>query len=56
MQQRLAAFIDDRTRMLAALSHDLKTPMTRMRLRADLLDDDEQRLLSNRTSAKWRPW
>ncbi len=44
MQQRLAAFIDERTRMLTALSHDLKTPLTRMRLRADLLDDDEQRL------------
>ena len=44
MQQRLASFIDERTRMLTALSHDLKTPLTRMRLRADLLDDDEQRL------------
>lgn len=44
MQQRLAAFIDERTRMLTALSHDLKTPITRMRLRADLLDDEEQRL------------
>ncbi|MDP1647472.1 MAG: ATP-binding protein [Rubrivivax sp.] len=44
MQQRLAAFIDERTRMLTALSHDLKTPLTRMRLRADLLDDEEQRL------------
>ena len=44
MQQRLAAFIDERTRVLAALSHDLKTPLTRMRLRADLLDDDEQRV------------
>jgi signal transduction histidine kinase len=44
MQQRLAAFVDERTRMLTALSHDLKTPLTRMRLRADLLDDDEQRL------------
>jgi signal transduction histidine kinase len=43
MQQRLAAFVDERTRMLTALSHDLKTPITRMRLRADLLDDDEQR-------------
>ena len=43
MQQRLKAFIDERTQMLTALSHDLKTPLTRMRLRADLLDDDEQR-------------
>jgi signal transduction histidine kinase len=44
MQQRLAAFVNERTRVLTALSHDLKTPITRMRLRADLLDDDEQRL------------
>ena len=44
MQQRLLAFINDRTRVLTALSHDLKTPLTRMRLRADLMDDEEQRL------------
>ncbi|HRD96966.1 MAG TPA: ATP-binding protein [Rubrivivax sp.] len=43
MQQRLAAFVNERTRMLTALSHDLKTPLTRMRLRTDLMDDDEQR-------------
>ena len=43
MQQRLARFIDERTRMLGALSHDLKTPLTRMRLRTELLDDDEAR-------------
>ncbi|MBI5275385.1 MAG: HAMP domain-containing protein [Burkholderiales bacterium] len=43
MQQRLARFIDDRTRVLAAMSHDLKTPITRMRLRSELLEDDEVR-------------
>jgi len=43
MQQRLAAFVNERTRMLTALSHDLKTPLTRMRLRTDLMDDEEQR-------------
>jgi signal transduction histidine kinase len=43
MQQRLCHLIDDRTRVLAAMSHDLKTPITRMRLRAELLDDDELR-------------
>lgn len=43
MQARLARFIEERTRMLAAMSHDLKTPITRMRLRADLLDDEELR-------------
>lgn len=43
MQTRLARYIQDRTRILAAMSHDLKTPITRMRLRADLLEDDELR-------------
>ncbi len=43
MQRRLASFIDERTRMLTALSHDLKTPLTRMRLRTELLDDDQAR-------------
>lgn len=43
MQARLARFIRDRTRILTAMSHDLKTPITRMRLRADLLEDDDLR-------------
>ena len=44
MQARLIRLIEDRTRILAAMSHDLKTPITRMRLRAELLDDDELRI------------
>lgn len=40
MQQRLARFIADRTRIFTAMSHDLKTPITRMRLRTELLDDE----------------
>ncbi len=43
MQSRLARFINDRTRVLAAMSHDLKTPLTRLRLRTELLDDAELR-------------
>ncbi len=43
MQQKLARFIRDRTRIFAAMSHDLKTPITRLRLRAELLDDAELR-------------
>ncbi len=39
MQERLIRYLDDRNRILAALSHDLKTPITRLRLRAELLDD-----------------
>jgi signal transduction histidine kinase len=41
MQRRIARFVEDRARMLAAVSHDLRTPLTRIRLRADLLDDEE---------------
>ena len=43
MQTRLLRYLDDRTRILAAMSHDLKTPITRMRLRAELLDDEKIR-------------
>jgi signal transduction histidine kinase len=43
MQSRLASYIQDRSRILAAMSHDLKTPITRLRLRAELLDDDDLR-------------
>lgn len=43
MQARLLAYIRDRTRILAAMSHDLKTPVTRLRLRAELLEDAQSR-------------
>ena len=43
MQHRLVRFIEDRTRVLAAMSHDLKTPITRMRLRAELMEDEPLR-------------
>jgi signal transduction histidine kinase len=39
MQARLIGTINERTRVLAAMSHDLKTPLTRLRLRAELLED-----------------
>lgn len=44
MQSRLVSYIQERTRILAAMSHDLKTPITRLRLRAELLEDDELRV------------
>ena len=43
MASRIRRLIDDRTRMLAAVSHDLRTPITRLRLRADEIADERQR-------------
>jgi signal transduction histidine kinase len=39
MQARLQSYIGERERMLAAVSHDLRTPITRMRLRAEQVQD-----------------
>jgi signal transduction histidine kinase len=39
MQDRLARLIADQTQALAAVSHDLRTPIGRLRLRTDLLED-----------------
>lgn len=43
MQSRIKKLISDRTQMLAAISHDLRTPITRLRLRTEFVEDDEQR-------------
>ncbi|MGV6873764.1 ATP-binding protein [Pseudochelatococcus sp. B33] len=41
MQARLQRFVEDRTRMLAAIGHDLRTPITSLRLRAEFVSDPE---------------
>ncbi len=41
MQERMQRHVDSRTRVLAAMSHDLKTPLTRLRLRMATLDDPD---------------
>jgi signal transduction histidine kinase len=41
MQERLSRYVRTRTAILAAMSHDLKTPITRLRLRAALADGEE---------------
>ena len=43
MRERITTLIDDRTKMLAAISHDLRTPITRMRLRSEFIEDDVHR-------------
>ncbi|HEV2701000.1 MAG TPA: ATP-binding protein [Steroidobacteraceae bacterium] len=41
MQERMQRHVDSRTRVLAAMSHDLKTPLTRLRLRMATLEDQD---------------
>ena len=43
MQERLTQFIAERMRLLAAVSHDLRTPLTTLRLKAELLSDEAAR-------------
>ena len=43
MSQRVSRFVEDRTRMVSAISHDLRTPLTRLRLRAELVEDEQVR-------------
>jgi signal transduction histidine kinase len=43
MQDRLTRHIADRTRLLAAVGHDLRSPLTALRVRAEMVDDDETR-------------
>lgn len=42
MQRRLRRYLDDREHLFSAISHDLKTPITRLRLRAELIDDEDK--------------
>ncbi|AIZ35205.1 HAMP domain-containing protein [Pseudomonas parafulva] len=44
MQQRLIAMVNDKAYFLAAVSHDLRTPLTRMRLRLERLEDGEHKV------------
>lgn len=43
MQDRIRRFVEDRTRMLAAISHDLRSPITRLQLRTEMLPEGEAR-------------
>lgn len=42
MQDRIQQLVDSRTEMLTAISHDLRAPLTRMRMRGEFIDDPEQ--------------
>jgi signal transduction histidine kinase len=43
MASRIRRFVEDRTFLITAIGHDLRTPITRLKLRAEYMEDDEQR-------------
>ena len=43
MQSRLRSFVSDRTAMIGAISHDLRTPLTRLRFRVEEVEDEKIR-------------
>ncbi|WP_295993854.1 ATP-binding protein [Rugamonas sp.] len=43
MRERIQRYIEDRERLFVSISHDLRTPIMRLKLRAELLDDDQLR-------------
>ncbi|MDG3088622.1 ATP-binding protein [Vibrio hannami] len=48
MQKALKRHIDDRERLFSAISHDLKTPITRLRIRSELIEDEQRELKFNK--------
>ena len=50
MQDRLSRFVSDRTLMLAALAHDLRSPLTAMRVQSEMIDDPETRAAIGRST------
>ncbi len=49
MQARLTSYIEDHKQMLASISHDLRSMVTSLRLRAELVDEPELRTAMQRT-------
>lgn len=43
MRERIQRYIEDRDRLFISISHDLRTPITRLKLRSELLDDEALR-------------
>ncbi len=51
MQSQLSSYIEDRTKLIAAISHDLRTPLTSLRLRLEFMEqgEDKQQVLNTLT-------
>ncbi len=47
MQERLRRYVEDRTAMIGAVAHDLRTPLTRLRFRIEAVPDDVRAKLAS---------
>lgn len=56
LQARIAAHLKERMQLLAAISHDLQTPITRMKLRVEVMDEGSKGTSSGATWMKWNTW
>ncbi|MEG1040592.1 MAG: ATP-binding protein [Pseudomonas sp.] len=48
MRERISRYLTERSQLFSAISHDLRTPITRLRLRVELLEDEQQQLKFSR--------
>ncbi|WP_407316667.1 ATP-binding protein [Pseudomonas sp. nanlin1] len=48
MRERISRYLTERSQLFSAISHDLRTPITRLRLRAELLEDEALQVKFNR--------
>ena len=53
MQERLRRYVDDRTGMIAAIAHDLRTPLTRLRFRVEAAPEALRPKMDCRHRARW---
>lgn len=56
MRERISRYLTERSQLFSAISHDLRTPITRLRLRVELLEDERLQASSARTWTNWSCW
>ena len=53
MRERISRYLTERSQLFSAISHDLRTPITRLRLRVEMLDDEQLQIKFGRDLDGW---